>query len=509
MRLRELRIRAVRRPDLVVLGALVTAGVGLRLWLMVEWRPAFLGYPDSYGYISNSEPEGYFVDGLRPIGYPLFLAAARQLSSSLASTVVLQHLLGIAAALCAYAGGRALGVGRWPALLPAAVMLLHGSAIWFEHAILTEGPFAFLVCAALPAAALAADPERGRTRRIHLAALAGLLVALATAVRPVGLPLLAVLAAWMAWAPPIPRRERLAASGVLLLTGAGLLAANLAWAHAETGRYSLARHDYYAFYGRVAPFADCTRFTPPPRTERLCPTVPRDSRRGPGYWVFSPESPLVRSIGDAGAGQQPPGAAERVNAFSRAAIRAQPGDYLKAIGRDLLRLAHPGLRFNPNLPAPGGAGGQPRTYPGTLAGRDANGPDAERPTRELVARLYSTDGIRRGDLGGLEDYERATRVSGVPWLILLLLALAGPLLLTGRERRAALMVTAYALTLTVAPIAAHSYDWRFQLVAVGPLAVAAALGLQGIAQRRRRRQDTQGSGSPQGLGASAERPTPS
>ena len=479
-----------RRPDLIALAALIAAGAALRLWLMVEWRPGFLGFPDTHGYLSNSVPEGYFADGLRPIGYPLFLAGARELSSSLSVTTLLQHALGVGAGLCVYAVGRAFGLGRWAALLPAAVMLLHGSAIWFEHGLLTEGPFSFFVCATLVPVALASQRERGVRARVGLAALAGLLGACAVSIRPVFLPCLGLLVLWAAWALPGALRPRLAAAAALAAAGGALVGANLVWAHAETGRWSFARHEYYALYGRVAQFADCREFDPPARTERLCPTTPRRWRWGPRAYVFAPQSPLVQSIGTPRADAAPEDAPDRVGAFSRAAILGQPGAYLRVVGRDLVRLVDPDFPLNPNPAVTNkGSGGQPGRYLHNLTGRTT--PREERFTVALVSRLYSTEGIDRGDVGAFQSYERATRLSGIPWLLLLLLALAGPVLRRGRERRAALLLAAYALVLTTFPVFVHSYDWRFQIVALGPLAIAAAFGAEGAAARLARRQTPQ------------------
>jgi 4-amino-4-deoxy-L-arabinose transferase-like glycosyltransferase len=395
------------------------------------------------------------------------------------------------AGLAVYAAGRAFGLGRWAALLPAAVMLLHGSAIWFEHGLLTEGPFTFLVCAALVPLALASRPERGDRARVGLAAIAGVVGALAVSVRPVFLPCLALMALWAAWGLPGERRARLAAAGALALAGGALVATNLAWAHAETDRWSFARHEYTALYGRVAQFADCREFDPPPRTERLCPTAPREWRWGPREYVFKPKSPLVRAFGNPAAEVAPPDANERVNAFSRTAILHQPLDYMEVVGRDLVRLVDPDFPLNPN-PAVGnkGSGGQPARYLHNLPGRTT--PDAERANLRIVRQLYSTDGIVRGNVDPFRSYERATRLDGVPWLLLLVLALAAPALLVGRERRAAVLLAAYALVLTVFPVMFHSYDWRFQVVALGPLAMAAAFGAAGIAARLARRQRPQG-----------------
>ena len=478
-----------RRPDLIVLAGLVVAGVALRLWLTVEWRPGFLGFPDTYGYVSNSEPEGYFVDGLRPIGYPLFLAAVRALSADLSVTIALQHVLGVGAGLCVYVAARAFGAGRWAALLPAGVMLLQGSAVWIEHGVLTEGPFSFLVAAALVPVALAVQPERGERERIALAALAGVLGAFAVGVRPVFLPCLALLVVFTAWAVSGPLRKRLVTAGALAVAGGTLLLGNLAWAHDETGRWSFARHEYTALYGRVAQFADCREFDPPAGSEGLCPTTPRERRWGPRAYVFLPNSPLVRTFGR--AGDSPEHAPARTNAFSRAAILHQPLDYLEVVGRDLVRFVDPYFPLNPN-PEVGnkGSGGQPERYLRNLPGRSTA--PAERANLEIVGRLYSNDGIERGDTRAFESYEHATRLNGIPWLLLVLLAVAGPFVRRGPSRRAAALVTAYALVLTVFPVLFHSYDWRFQMVALGPLAIGAALGAEGLVARLRRAQPAQG-----------------
>jgi hypothetical protein len=474
-----------RRPDLAVLAVLALAGVALRLWLMLRWRPAFLGFSDSYVYLTNSS-EGFFNDSLRPVGYPLFLAGARSLSSSLSATTLLQHAMGVASAGFAYLAGRRLGLGRWAALLPAAVLLLHGATMWFEHAILTESLFGFLVCAGLLAAALAAGGAGGPRAQIALAGAAGLLVAGAGAVRTVGIALLPVLAAWLAWALPAPARRRVAAAGATALAGVALLAGNLVWAHSETGAYAFSRHDYYLAYGRVAPFADCGRFTPPRGTRALCPTVPRRDRFGPGWWVFSPESAIVRAFGRVDRDVQPPGAARRTSAFYRRAILSQPLDYLSAVGRDLVRFVDPNFPLNPN-PAigNGGAGVSADDYQEHLLTRSEWSRGNEPGTAAVVARLYSTPGLYKGPMEGLRRYEGATRLTGVPMVLLIALALAGPLAASGRRRRGAVLATAVGATLAVAPVLAHEYDWRYAVAALGPLALAAAFGAEGIADRVR------------------------
>src|SRR3569623_1563185 len=58
------------------------------------------------------------------------------------------------------------------------------------------------------------------------------------------------------------------------------------------GAWGLSRNGDWHLYARVAPFADCTKFTPPPGTETLCETTPRAARpTADAYlfnWWFSP-----------------------------------------------------------------------------------------------------------------------------------------------------------------------------------------------------------------------------
>ncbi len=109
----------------LVVACVFLAGAGIRLWYMVEWRPAFLGYGDSPAYVSAAVG-GFDYDSSRPGGYALFLRFGHALSAQLSYTIVLQHLLGIATALLLYlAVGRATG-SRWLGLLPAAVVLFDG-----------------------------------------------------------------------------------------------------------------------------------------------------------------------------------------------------------------------------------------------------------------------------------------------------------------------------------------------------------------------------------------------
>src|SRR5688572_27919065 len=69
----------------ILLGLLVAAAVGLRVFAMLAYQPAVLNLRDSAAYIRFAH-FGLSQDTLDPSGYPLFLRLAHTLSSELAFT---------------------------------------------------------------------------------------------------------------------------------------------------------------------------------------------------------------------------------------------------------------------------------------------------------------------------------------------------------------------------------------------------------------------------------------
>ncbi|MEA2353345.1 MAG: hypothetical protein QOJ14_1759, partial [Thermoleophilaceae bacterium] len=185
----------VRRVPLA-LAILLALGVALRILFMLAYRPALLGYPDTSVYLTGATGD-LFWDPLRVVGYPAFLRLVRVFSSDLSFATLVQHGLGVATAVLLYVTVRRIGGPRWVALVPAAVVLLGGDQLFFEHAILSESLFGLLVAGALYAAVRVADGW-------WWAAAAGVLVGLCTTVRLAGLVLAPLLAAWL-----LARRPRL------------------------------------------------------------------------------------------------------------------------------------------------------------------------------------------------------------------------------------------------------------------------------------------------------------
>ena len=118
------------------------------------------------------------------------------------------------------------------------------------------------------------------------------------------------------------------------------------------------------------------------------------------------------------------------------------------------------------------------------------GPDMHSGRNAFVTywqqRLYPHDpAAHHGDIGPLKEWERITRVGGVPMLILLALCLAGPWVVRGPARAGTTLFAATALVLLFSPILTKGYDYRFVIPAFGPLVAASALSAWGLAVRVR------------------------
>jgi hypothetical protein len=470
----------VKRREIVGLAVLLVLGALLRAALVAEWRPAFLGFADSLPYLGNSRGGVFWSDSFRSVGYIAFLALVRSVQDALTFTVIVQHAMGLLTAVLLFATVRAVGGPRWLGLIPAGLVALHGSTIFLEHSILSESLFSLLLAIAVLAGVLALRRDTAPRTVIALAALAGAALALSGAVRGNGIPLAAVPAVILLAAAPGSWRLRAAAGATTVLAALAVFAGLIAWGKSESPRASLApRSSYYNLYGRVSGFADCSRFTPPKGTERLCITVPPDERMGFLYWIFSRESPIVRTYGEGYRGDQPAYAEDRVNAFAKAAILGQPLDYAEALLEDTWRIVDP---HHPVAIEDNSTAGY---MPDVLADQLLD-PGNAQLTAPVVEQLYSTHlGAHEGDAGWLSDYERITRTTGAPMLIVLALALVAPLVAVPGRRAAALLLAGLGLAPVLTAIALVGYDWRFVVPSLGLLWAAAALAGHGLATRWR------------------------
>jgi hypothetical protein len=463
------------RLALVGLAGVLGAGAVLRGLMMVAWSPAFMGWPDAKSYLDVAHGQ-LFSNVLRPAGYPLFVRVLDGLHPSLGLIVVANHALGLGTAALLFAAVARAGAPPLLALVPAAIVALSGDVVFLEHAPLSEPLFMFLV--ALGAYAAMRTLERSS---VAWPALAGLALAYATTVRVVGAALLPVFGVWLLAASHGPLRRRVRTAGVAAAAALGLLGAYQVAEYASTGATGLSRHGAWHLYARVAGFADCSRFRPPAGTGMLCETTARRDRGTVDQYLFtSAHSPAYRAFGDPFVSSRAHVAA--LGAFARAAIAHQPLDYLGEVGGDMLRYVAPERmrRF----------GGGP-SY-GDLVGRPIlSNPLYQAQGLTSLQAYYGWDTAAYfadiGVLRALRGYEALTRLQGPLFVVLVLLSFAGPLVLRGRPRAAAVLFASTGWALLVAPVATLEFSARTAVPGFGALGAAAALGAWGTATRLRSR----------------------
>lgn len=300
---------------------MVALGVGVLLRVLVQYAfpPAFV-FSDGPTYLG-------FVDHLapspdRPVGYGVLLWALAQVDRGVDVVAVLQHLLGLVTAVIAYALLRRWGVSARVATLGVLPLLFDEMELVIEHSVLSDVLFDLLVVLAVAFLAWR------RTPRVWTTAVAGLLLGVSAVVRLVGEPALLGAAVFLvvvatSW------RSRLLQVAVVLVAYAVPVTAYAAWYHHEHHVWAVTESSGRALYMRTTAFVDCSRFTVPDYERVLCPTEPLGSRQEPTYYGW--HDPEVIYL-------KPPAGMTRnevMKDFARRAIRAQPVDYARVVGRDV------------------------------------------------------------------------------------------------------------------------------------------------------------------------------
>ncbi len=489
-----MQIRGMRRrkSEVIAIAVVLAVGLALRVYLTARWRPAFVNYSDTGIYIQDAYSGG-FADPLRVVGYGIFLIPLHWITPHMLLVVLVQHVMGLATAALLYLTLRRVGA-PWPvALIPAAAILLGGTQIFLEHSILSEALFTFLLALALYAAARSAGGP------VAWAAVAGVCVGLGATVRGVGTALLAIVPLWLLLAGARPSRQSALRGGAALAASLVVIAGYVVWRQAETDMSGFTTNGDWNLYGRIAPFADCTKFTPPEGTEGLCDPTPPAQRQGRNveWYIYREESPAQKLFGPPYLVSPDPEANAKLRRFSLAAIRAQPGDYIDAVGEDLIRIVDSDHDSDGDLSY--------EQFSAILRdGPLGNGRNEFVESWRVL--YYPGDVYRRGDTGVLEAYEERTRVQGFWMLVALLLAGAAPWVAPQRARRLAALMSATAFALLVYPIATHAYDARFVIPALGPLLAATALGGWGLLSLRRRPRAPRRSADPPPPGGSDRTP---
>ncbi|MFL6076316.1 MAG: hypothetical protein ACJ73S_23225 [Mycobacteriales bacterium] len=453
------------------LGALLAAGLALRVLAFVAYWPA-LWFPDSQHYLRNAVLSPH-PDEQRPFGYPALVWIFAKSHAPAWTLAAFQNLLGLAVVAGIYLLVVRRGGPRWLAVVAAAPLALDANALLVEHYLLAEALFTALLAAAVGLLLWADRPG-------WLAATgAGLLFALSGLTRTVGLPLAGLGLLYL-----LVRRVGWRALAGFALAVVLPIGGYLVWYHSSHGVFATTQYSGRFLYGRVAPFADCTRTPVHGAEARLCET--HHISGNPDDYVWHSNSPGRRyfpSVKDD----------PKLSDFATKVIEHQPVDYAKAVVRDTLKyfdlsrndpapfrkplpylddrtvLCNQWMRF-PADPAPAPPQQTQVSCAPMLQSYNPNLHPARTASNHAAARF-------------LHAWSRIAVTPGPLLAIALLLGLAA-LARPGRLRWDAPVLALAGLALLVIPSATSLFDARYGVPALAVLPPAGALGLLAWLRRR-------------------------
>ena len=322
----------------------LAAGALLRIATEIAYRPA-LFYSDSWGYLSMAHGSGIVTFApLRPSGYPLILKVLQ----ALPVITVAQHLAGLATATLVYVTCRHLGVRRWLATLGGAFVALDAWAIALEQYILAEAFFGLalmLVVWASVAGTTRLDGREPRGFRVSghatiAIAFAGLCLAGAALMRPVGLFAAPAWLIWLLWIRP--GAQRIAAGLACLLVP--LLVYSLAHQH-STGTFGLTQANGWFLYGRIGQVATCDGIDVQPAARKLCDRPRQADHENQSWFMFNRRSPARQAFGGISADSAKQKHTDAIlGHFARQVIRERPGDVANLVATDFFKYLRPGPR---------------------------------------------------------------------------------------------------------------------------------------------------------------------
>ncbi len=454
-----------------VLLVVVVLGVLLRVLASVSLWPTTI-LEDGYQNFAAANP---FLDPQHPAGYALILAALAGVTHQIVAPVVLQHLSGIASALLLGAATRRITGSAWAGLLPAAIVLLDPDEVFLEHSIMSESWQLLATSVGLYATVRAIDqPEPWRRWPL----LAGAALAVAVPIRSASLLMIPVAVIALALGRPREPnvRSRRWRAPVVTAGAAAIVLLAFAGANAIFGHgVRIEPSPGWYLYGRVAQFADCHRFTPPPGTSSLCENTPVSQRRSGYYYMFLPQSPAQRLFGGFGRDDAV------IGGWARRALVAQLGEFLSDAWVYLRSYYVPSSRparlessteLDPQLDFTN----RGNVYYAALA-------------RQALEEFYGPFKLHRSQwaLRIIRRWQVILRFGATALFVTTLLTLLGLLIGTRRSRLGVLVLGAGGLSLLIAPALTGTYSGRYTVPMAGPLVGAAAIALtEGLRRCRRR-----------------------
>ena len=441
--------------------ALLVAAAALRILALIAVYPG-IWFSDSNGYVKAAATG--VLSQTRVSGYSLIVAPFWQLGSA-AALIMLQHLIGLAMAGLLYALLRRRGVSWLPALAAVVPAALDAYLIQIEHTMMSETIFHAALVGAV--AVLLWKDRLGPAS----AAAGGLLLGYAGIVRSVAIPLIAVFVLYV-----LVRRAGWR-SVVALAVGWGLIVGAYATVYkVQHGKFGLTQSSGRFLYGKVAPFADCSRLEGLPANERfLCPEPGRPLTTNEAMW--GSRSPL-RGVPDS--------ADKRIRDFAMRVLRDRPLTYARLVTLDFLHYFEPGHRIGvndprivqwqfPSDPSRWGSPGTPR-YRGPIRPSSAKGRSAFVPN-QYVGRMVDEPHWNGAASKLLHIYQRFAFTSGQILAICVILVLVALALARGalRLRLDAALLAGSVVAMLLFATSLSVFSYRYGLIAAILLPPAAAL----------------------------------
>lgn len=460
-----------------LLTALLVAGVALRVITWLAYQPALI-YTDSYYYLYNVAPlNPQYLD---PIGYPLFVLKPLLPIGGLALVSAVQHLAGIGMALLLYRTALRCGARRWLAALVTAPVLLDGFQLQIEQNILSDVWLEVLLVVLVWLLVGRGVP------RPRVAAVAGLVLALAMTVRMVAIALIvpAVIYALLVgrqWRLPGGWRKIAARVGAMVGVFGLVVVAYAGYFDLKAGYWGLSTSSGNSLYGRTANVADCSKLNLNSVLAQLCPKEPLGQRLGPNIYAHLDGNPNW-------PGYIPPG--ETVYTLDRqfaiAVLTHQPLDVLGAIMTDFGKGFLPTHSSLPGDPPAILWQFQPYYPVYTMDPTDTKTNPYDQTN--ALAQQFGGQGIsvNTGLAQFLTNYQAYVYTPGP------LLAALGVVGLVagfgvGRARRsglaaASLFTTALAVTV-LGTAAVFEFSWRYQLPGLVLFPLAGVVGIVALTRR--------------------------
>jgi hypothetical protein len=461
----------IRRHRLFSL-ALVLAAV-IRLLTMLAYRPAMLFRLDTFDYLWGAVHLSPNV--VNPSGYSLFLRLLLPFHS-LALVVAIQHVLGLVVAGMVYAVLRRYGLPEWGATLAAMPVLFDPSQLVIEHLIMADLLAMVLMVGAFAVLLTRTSPSLWRSATV------GLLMGLATIVRPTVLPLVIGIPVYL-----LVTRVGWRRAGAALVAGLVPVLAYMSWFAAVHGPFNMTNSNGLFLWSRTMSFANCKVINPPASLQALCPNAqpgplaranPALRRQPKRYlWnhrIWAWQGTTSGFVPDTAAFT--PASNARALRFAVKAIEAQPAAYATAIWSETLT---PFLHTDNSL----------RFLDYTPSSSNLTTPDLHYAIGSIQAYTGNDQGVSSylGYHFGnrlvepyvtvVNIYQHGFYLPGPLFGAIVLAGLAG-FLIPGRRSPAAILLWASAVVIMVVPTAEHEYTYRYVLPTVPLACMALALAFR-------------------------------